>query len=51
MNIKKALAITRDRIENMEQFIPSNLSEAKIAEETMMWLKFIEKLLSEMEAS
>lgn len=47
MDKQKALDITRDRIENMVQFIPSNQSEAKIAEETMIWLKFIEKMLDE----
>lgn len=45
MNIKKALLITRDRIENMEKFTPSNPSEAFIAEETIEYLKFVEKIL------
>lgn len=45
MNIEKALLITKDRIENMKLFIPSNLSEVRIKEETEEWLEFIEKML------
>ncbi len=49
MDIKKALLITRDRIECLSSFIPSNESEKKTALETMEYLQFIERLLSEME--
>lgn len=47
MNIEKALLITKDRIENMKQFIPSNPTEAKIKVETEEWLEFIEKMIEE----
>ena len=47
MNIEKALLITKDRIENMKLFIPSNPSEVRIKEETVEWLDFIEKILKE----
>ena len=47
MNIEKALLITKDRIENMKLFIPSNPSEVRIKEETVEWLDFIEKILEE----
>lgn len=49
MDIKKALELTRDRIESMGAFNPSNESEKRIALETMEYLQFVEKLLSEME--
>lgn len=45
MNIKKAMLITKDRIENMRNFTPSNASETYIAKETLEYLEFIEKLL------
>ena len=45
MNIEKALLITKDRIENMKLFIPSNPSEVRIKEETEERLEFIEKML------
>lgn len=45
MNIEKALLITKDRIENMKLFIPSNPREVRIKEETEEWLEFIEKML------
>lgn len=45
MNIEKALVITKDRIENMKMFTPSNASEVRIAAETLEYLEFIEKLL------
>ena len=45
MDIKKALEITRDRIENLKSFTPRNISEERIAKETLEYLEFIEKLL------
>lgn len=45
MDIEKALLITKDRIENMKQFIPSNPSEVRIKVETEEWLEFIEEML------
>lgn len=45
MNIEKALVITKDRIESVQLFIPSNLSEVKIKKETEEWLEFIEEML------
>lgn len=47
MDIKKAKEITKDRIESMKKFIPSNESETRIAKETLEYLEFIEKLLEE----
>lgn len=47
MNNKKALEIARDRIESISKFIPANESEKKSAEETLEFLKFIEKLLED----
>ena len=40
-------ALTKDRIENMKLFIPSNPSEKRIKDETEEWLEFIEKMLEE----
>jgi len=45
MNKRKVLLIAQDRIENLKTFTPHNISEKQIAEETLDWLKFIEKLL------
>lgn len=45
MDIERAILITRDRIENLRRFIPSNSSEVHIAAETLEYLKFIEKML------
>lgn len=45
MNIERALLITKDRIENMKSFIPSNASEAYIAKETLEYLEFVDKML------
>lgn len=47
MDKKKALEITKDRINNLRHFIPTNKSEQKIAEETLEYLEFIEKLLED----
>lgn len=49
MDIKKALEITRDRIECLDKFVPTNESEIKTAFETMEYLQFVEKLLNEKE--
>lgn len=45
MDIERAVLITRDRIENLERFIPDNKSESNIAKETLEYLKFVEKML------
>ena len=45
MNIEKALEITKDRIERIKKFIPSNQNEIQISIETLEYLKFIENLL------
>lgn len=45
MNIEKALEITKDRIDCLKKFIPSNQNEIKISIETLEYLKFIENLL------
>nr|DAO95534.1 MAG TPA: hypothetical protein [Caudoviricetes sp.] len=45
MNIKKALEITKDRIENLKSFTPRNISEERIAKETLEYLEFVGKLL------
>lgn len=45
MDKVKALAFTKDRIECLSTFIPSNESEKNTAIETMEYLKFIEKML------
>lgn len=45
MDVKKALLITKDRIENMKSFTPSNASEVYIAKETLDYLEFVEKIL------
>lgn len=47
MEKQKALEIAKDRIENISKFIPTNESEKKIAEETLDFLKFVEKLLED----
>lgn len=47
MNKRKALEITKDRIDNLEHFIPTNQSEANIASETLEYLKFVEGMLEE----
>lgn len=47
MNKQRALEIARDRIENLNKFIPTNESEMKIANETLEFLKFIEKILED----
>ena len=44
MNIEKALEITKDRIECMKKFIPSNQNEIQISIETLEYLKFIRKI-------
>ena len=49
MDIKKALEITRNRIECLDKFVPTNKSEVKIGLETMEYLQFVEKLLVEIE--
>lgn len=45
MDIKKALLITKDRIESIKSFTPRNESEANIAVETLEYLKFVGKIL------
>lgn len=45
MDNQKALEIARDRIESISKFITTNESEKKAAEETLEFLKFVEKLL------
>ena len=47
MNKQKALEITKDRIENLNKFIPTNKSEAEVANETLEFLKYIEKILED----
>lgn len=47
MNKQKALEIAKDRIENLNKFIPADKSEAIIAEETLEFLKYIEKILED----
>lgn len=47
MNKQRALEIARDRIENLNKFIPTNENEMKIADETLEFLKFIEKILED----
>ena len=47
MNKQKALEITRDRIENLNKFIPSNESEKEVTEETLEFLKFVEGMLED----
>ena len=46
MDIKRAIEITNDRLESLEQFIPSNESEQKTAKETKEYLEFVKKVLS-----
>ena len=45
MDRMRALEITKDRIESMKQFTPSNSSEASIAKETMEYLSYIKTIL------
>lgn len=45
MDIEKAILITRDRLESLKRFAPSNASEVRIAAETLEYLEFVEKLL------
>lgn len=45
MNKEKALEFTKDRIAAISRITHSTESERKIAEETLEYLKFIEKLL------
>ena len=47
MDKQKALEITKDRIENLNKFIPTNESESEIANETLEFLKYIEKILED----
>lgn len=47
MDKEKALAITKDRINNLRGFIPENESEVKIAKETLEYLEFVKKMLEE----
>ena len=47
MDNQKALEIARDRIGSISKFIPANESEKKTAEETLEFLKFVEKLLED----
>lgn len=47
MDNQKALEIARDRIESISKFIPANESEKKVTEETLEFLKFVEKLLED----
>ncbi|HJJ15464.1 MAG TPA: hypothetical protein OIM60_03455 [Clostridiaceae bacterium] len=51
MNIEKALEITKDRIDSLKIFIPSNQSETQISIETLEYLKFIENLLENLGGS
>jgi len=51
MNIDKALEITKDRIECMKEFIPSNQNEIQISIETLEYLKFIKNLLENLGGS
>ena len=46
MDRKRAIEITNDRLESLEQFIPSNESEKKTAKETREYLEFVKKILS-----
>ena len=47
MDKKRALEITNDRIESLNNFIPENESQKKTADETMEYLKFVKTLLEE----
>lgn len=47
MDKQKALEIAKDRIESLQKFIPANESEKKTAEETLEFLKFVERMLED----
>ncbi len=47
MNKERALEITKDRIEAIQETTFYNESEKKIADETLEYLKYIEKLLED----
>lgn len=49
MDKEKALLIARDRIENINKSIFYSETEKEIAEETVKFLKFVEKVLEEYE--
>ena len=47
MNKEKALEITKDRIEKLNSFTPINEIDKVIADETLEYLKYVEKMLEE----
>lgn len=45
MDLNRAILITRDRIESLKRFAPSNASEVRIAAETLEYLEFVGEIL------
>lgn len=47
MDKQKVLEIAKDRIESLSRFIPANESEKKAYEETLEFLKYVERILED----